>query len=194
MLAAGQKKGFLGRGPVEPHLERALDLSPAIAGSPSRALDLGTGGGVPGLALALAFPETAWSLLEGSTTRSSFLAWAVDLLGLADRVSVVAERAETAGRGMLRATMDLVVARSFASPPVTAECGAPFLRPGGQLIVAEPPGGQPARWIPAGLALLGLRLGQTQTEPTAVQVLVQTTPCPDQYPRRTGIPAKRPLF
>jgi 16S rRNA (guanine527-N7)-methyltransferase len=122
------------------------------------------------------------------------LARATEDLGLADRVAVVGERAEVAGRGPRRATMDLVVARSFGSPGPTAECGSPFLRRGGTLAVAEPPGGQPDRWPDAGVALLGLQVGLKVDGPTAYQLLTQVSLCPDRFPRRVGIPTKRPLF
>jgi 16S rRNA (guanine527-N7)-methyltransferase len=144
--------------------------------------------------LALAGPDTAWVLLEGSRTRADFLRNAIARLALQDRVEVLAERAERAGHGPLRGRIDLVVARSFASPATTAECGAPFLRTGGQLIVAEPPGGRPERWDADGLARLGLSIGDRVLAPTAYQTLVQLTACPVRFPRRVGVPAKRPLF
>jgi 16S rRNA (guanine527-N7)-methyltransferase len=193
-LTSAQRCGFLGPGPVEPHVERALDLYASLSWRPARALDLGSGGGLPGLPLALADPDTFWVLLEGSQTRAEFLSQAVEQLNLEQRVAVVAERAETTGRGPLRGDFDLVVARSFASPAATAECGAPLLRVGGQLIVAEPPGGQPERWNADGLNQLGLRIGDRISTPTAYQALVQVSPCPDRFPRRVGVPAKRPLF
>jgi 16S rRNA (guanine527-N7)-methyltransferase len=146
------------------------------------------------LPLALAWPATTWVLLDGSQTRAEFLTEAVGTLRLADRVEVVGERAEVAGRGPLRLGFEVVVARSFASPAATAECGSPFLQPGGRLIVAEPPGGQPERWDVEGLAMLGLHLGNPIAGPTSYQILVQQEPCPARYPRRVGVPAKRPLF
>ncbi len=115
-------------------------------------------------------------------------------LGLGDRVQVVAQRAEEAGRGILRGTIHYVVARSFGPPAVTAECAAPLLSVGGILVVAEPPGGDRARWGDQGLALLGMRIGPTVSHPTAYQVIVQETACPARFPRRTGVPSKRPLF
>ncbi len=176
------------------HIDRALDLRSAVTPDPARALDLGSGGGVPGLPLALAWPASGWTLLDGSVTRTAFLRGAVQALDLQARVTVLTERAESAGRGDLRATVDLVVARSFAGPAVTAECAAPFLRPGGRLVVAEPPGGRPQRWDGRAVALLGMALGPRRTSPTAYQVLLQVEPCPDRFPRRVGVPAKRPLF
>ncbi len=126
--------------------------------------------------------------------RAQFLLQAVEDLGLTGRVRVIAERAEQAGRSELRGRCELVVARSFGAPAVTAECGAPFLQPGGRLIVTEPPGGKPDRWDEDGLAVLGLTPGDRLVGRTAFQTLVQSRPCPDRFPRRVGIPAKRPLF
>ena len=132
--------------------------------------------------------------MEASTKRAGFLREALAQLHLTDRVTVVAERAENAGRGDHRGRCELVVARSFGSPAVTAECGAPFLTPGGHLIVAEPPGGVPERWEPEGLATLGLRIGDRLIGRTSYQMLLQDRPCPERFPRRVGIPSKRPLF
>jgi 16S rRNA (guanine527-N7)-methyltransferase len=149
---------------------------------------------LPGLPLAVAGTDTTWVLLDGSQTRAEFLRQAVGRLGLDRRAEVVGERAETAGRGPLRGGFDLVVARSFASPAATAECGSPFLHAGGRLIVAEPPGGQPERWDPDALQELGLVCGDRLVSPTAYQILIQMHPCPDRFPRRVGVPEKRPLF
>lgn len=195
VLAASQERGFIGPGALEPHVQRALDMARSLPRWPRRALDLGSGGGLPGLPLAMAFEESEWLLLDGSVTRIGFLHEAIAVLGLAGRVSVQAERAETAGRSdALRASFDLVVARSFGPPAATAECAAPFLAVGGLLIVAEPPGSQGERWTPDGLATLGLRVVGVRTEPSAVATLEQIEPCPAVYPRRTGVPVKRPLF
>lgn len=108
---------------------------------------------------------------------------------------MVTARAEESGRDPgMRAGFDVVVARSFGAPAVTAECAAPLLKVGGRLIVAEPPGGAADRWPAQALGELCLRAVTTVTKPTAFQVLEQMAPCPDRYPRRTGVPAKRPLF
>jgi hypothetical protein len=135
----------------------------------------------------------------------AFLAEAIDELGYTDRVRVVRARAEDGGRRQdLRATFDLVVARGFAPPPVTAECAAPFLMTGGRLIVSEPPA-EPAsgtdgaaapgsRWPVAGLARLGLVPERAWSEPFHYRSFVLDHPCPEDYPRRDGVPAKHPLF
>jgi len=184
----------LGPGPIDAHIDRALDIGEALEGSPNVALDLGSGGGVPGLPLVLAWPDSRWVLLDGGRKRAAFLEEATATLGLHERVTVVAQRAEEAGRGPLRGSIDCVVARSFGPAAVTAECAAPFLRVGGRLIVAEPPGGAPNRWDHAGLSLLGMRPGLVGSGPTSFQVIDQSSLCPDRFPRRTGVPGKRPLF
>jgi 16S rRNA (guanine527-N7)-methyltransferase len=194
ILAESQRLGFLGPGPITTHIERALDLALALSSPPGTALDLGSGGGVPGLPLALLWERARWVLLDGSVTRAAFLERAADELAQSGRIKVLARRAEEAARGEMRGSFDLVTARSFAGPGATAECGSPFLKPGGVLLVAEPPGGEPSRWDRGGLDQLGMDLGDAASEPTAYQCLVQVRPCPDRYPRRVGIPAKRPLF
>jgi 16S rRNA (guanine527-N7)-methyltransferase len=167
----------------------------ALGGPPASFLDLGSGGGVPGLVLACRWPGQV-TLLDANKRRTSFLAEGVSDLGLADRVRIVWGRAEDAGRdASLRAAFDLVVARSFGPPGVTAECAAPLLRPEGVLIVSEPPDPAPERWPVPGLTELGLvAVGVMPDLPVHLQVLRAVSPCPDRYPRRTGIPSKRPLF
>lgn len=193
VLVEAQQLGFLGPGSLEAQVDRSLAFTAATP-RPRRALDLGSGGGLPGLVLALAWPETVWTLLDGSVRRCEFLVAMVERLSLTARVAVLAERAELSGRGGLRASQDLVVARGFGPAAVTAECAAPLLRVGGHLVVAEPPGGAPERWPAAELATLGLEPVEQLVEPVALQVLHQASPCPERFPRRVGIPNKRPLY
>jgi len=194
VLTESQHRGFLGPRPIASQIEHSLGFTAIASAVPTQALDLGSGGGVPGLVLAMAWSETSWVFLDGSSKRTEFLTEAVALLDLSDRVSVVTERAEVAGRGELRASQDLIVARGFGPPAVTAECSAPLLRVGGVLVVAEPPGGAPGRWPASELGVLGLVPVTHWSEPIALQLLRQYAPCPDRYPRRVGIPSKRPLF
>jgi 16S rRNA (guanine527-N7)-methyltransferase len=77
---------------------------------------------------------------------------------------------------------------------VTAECAAPLLRPGGVLLVSEPPGGRAERWDRAALGELGLDGAELRPGPPALALLTQLAPCPDRYPRKAGLPAKRPLW
>ncbi len=194
VLEEAKQLGFLGPGPVYQHVERSLPFLDLFPRSCSHALDLGSGGGVPGIILAAVTPHLSWHLLEGGSTRSAFLERSVKRLNLSQRVVVVGDRAEVAARSALRGSFDVVTSRSFGAPGVTAECAAPFLRLGGHLIVAEPPAGNPLRWPELGLAELGLSPGPAVRTPYALQVLHQVSQCPARYPRRNGIPAKRPLF
>jgi 16S rRNA (guanine527-N7)-methyltransferase len=195
VLEDGRQRGFLGPGPVPPQIKHGAGFLALVETPPAVAIDLGSGGGLPGLVLAVAWPTSSWTLVDASHRRAAFLRTAVARLQLGARVDVRCQRAEEVGRDTeLRGHADLVVARSFARPAVTAECAAPFLRVGGHLVVAEPPSPAANRWPPAGLAILGLRLHGSVASPAEFQRLVQETVCPDRFPRRTGIPAKRPLW
>jgi 16S rRNA (guanine527-N7)-methyltransferase len=194
LLEEARKLGFLGPGPVDQHITHSLAFARLVSEPPGLALDLGSGGGLPGLPLAFVWPRTAWVLLDANVKRTAWLADAVRRAGLGERVTVRRQRAEEAGRGDLRGQVDLVVARSFGPPAVTAECAAPLLRPGGFVVVAEPPGGDTRRWPADPLSQLGLEAGATLIEPVALQQLRQTRLCADRYPRRVGLPSKRPLF
>jgi len=203
VLERSRSLGFLGPGAVGVHVDHADGFAAGIDRAPTRFLDLGSGGGVPGLVLARRWPESRAVLLDARERRCAFLRDAAQDLHLAERVAVVWARAEEAGhRDELRGGFDLVVARGFGPPAVTAECGAPFLRLGGTLAVSEPPEQDAAvaprdvsvRWVPAGLAQLGLTVGRSWTDGYRYQALEQVEPCPPRYSRKPGIPAKRPLF
>ena len=164
---------------------------------PERVVDLGSGGGVPGLVLAVErWPTARMTLLDASQRRCTYLELCVADLALGGRVEVLWARAEEAGRDEdRRSGADAVVARSFGAPAATAECAAPLLCVGGALVVSEPPGGLGDRWDAAGLARLGLaQEATTVVEGATFTRLRQVEPCPDIYPRRPGVPARRPLF
>lgn len=201
VLERSRSLGYLGPGSLRVHIEHAEGFAAGLDAAPDRFLDLGSGGGVPGLVLAALWPDSSAVLLDSSERRCAFLVEVVDDLGWAGRVEVVRARAEEAGRReALRAACALVVSRGFGPPPVTAECAAPFLRVGGRLVVSEPPAdadggpGPTDRWPPEGLRVLGLVPDREWTEPFHYRSFRLESPCPDVYPRRVGVPAKRPLF
>jgi 16S rRNA (guanine527-N7)-methyltransferase len=222
VLTEARALGLLGPGPVERHLLHAegfVDLvrresaqgpegsPPGSLHSPTRILDLGSGGGLPGLVIAAELPSTTLVLLEANERRAAFLERAVMATELSGRVAVVHQRAELCGRDPdYRGSFDGVVVRSFGPPGAVAECSAPLLRVGGWLIVSEPPDGAgdpggvgegqsgPARWPAEGLALFGLEPGESVRREFGFQILRQRTACPDRFPRRNGVPAKNPLF
>jgi 16S rRNA (guanine527-N7)-methyltransferase len=203
VLERSRGLGFLGPGSVRVHVDHAAGFAAGIEPAPVQFLDLGSGGGVPGLVLARRWPASRAVLLDARERRCGFLREAVRDLDLGERVVVVWARAEEAGhRDYLRGVFDVVVARGFGPPAVTAECGAPFLRVGGTLAVSEPPGDGDAgaapnasdRWAAAGLARLGLAVGRSWTDGYRYQALDQVEPCPSRYARNPGVPGKRPLF
>jgi 16S rRNA (guanine527-N7)-methyltransferase len=207
VLVAARQAGFLGPGPIERHLLHAQGFVTLARGQASgeqaHILDLGSGGGLPGLIVAGEMPETTLVLLEANERRAQFLDRAVVTCGIESRVRVVHERAEVAGRDpAYRGSFHGVVVRSFGPPAVVAECSAPVLRVGGWLIVSEPPTEpgvagateETGRWPADQLAQLGLRPEEFVRTEFGYQVVRQISPCPDQFPRRNGIPAKRPLF
>jgi 16S rRNA (guanine527-N7)-methyltransferase len=197
VLRRSQALGFLGPGPVEEHVERAgafLDALPPGTLVTSM-LDLGSGGGVPGLVLALAWSRAEVTLLDAQDRRVRFLTEAVTDLGLDDRVRAVHARAEELAHDPAhRGSYDVVTARSFGPPAITAECGVGFLRPGGTLLVAEPPG-DVARWPEAGLGTMGLALvGTTVAHGATVARLELTGDVPAALPRRPAAMRRRPAF
>lgn len=189
VLERARDLGFLGPGPVAFHVEHARAYLAPLAGVTGAALDLGAGGGVPGLVLALERPDLRWTLLDAMAKRTAFLTEAVGELGLTN-VEVRTGRAEEVVAD-LRGRLQAVVARGFGPPAVTAECAAPLLAVGGLLVVSEPPEDR-SRWT--GAHLLGLGSPTRLEGPPALVVLRLESPCPDRYPRRTGVPAKRPLW
>lgn len=207
VLEVARDRGALGPGPVGRHVEHSLALATIVGHSPTAMVDLGSGGGVPGLVLALGWPDARVVLVDSMVKRCAWLREAAIELGLTNCV-VVEDRAERVARSPEhRAAYDLVVARAFGPPAVTAECAAPLLGIGGRLLVSEPPqdGGRSdegrsdewphdrGRWPAERLAELGLSGATlTSTGQTTAAILVKEGPTADRWPRRA--PAKRPLW
>lgn len=193
-----QAAGDIGPGPVDRHIDHSLELARCLRRAPGRLLDLGSGGGIPGLVWALLWPEASVALLEANQRRSSRLERALVDLGLEERCGVVGGRAEEAGHDpKLRERFDVVVARAFeGGPATTAECGACFLALGGVLVVSEPPGGsEEERWPVSRMQELGLGAAEVCGGEGAAAVRIQKeTATPGRYPRRIGVPRKRPLW
>lgn len=195
VLLRSQELGLLGPGPIETHVDQAMAMTKLIP-LEARTADLGSGGGVPGLVLATHRPDIRLICIDGSARRCSFLRWAIRELEL--EVGVLEGRAEVIGhRAELRGSFDVVVARSFGRPGVTAECAAGLLRTGGVLVVCEPPESAATleRWDCDGLAILGLGPASVASEVGYhFAVLHQMAPLDAQFPRPNGIPAKSPIF
>ena len=128
--------------------------------------------------------------------RANFLVDVLQWPGAPDNGTVITGRVEETARiPELVEAFDLVTARSFGPPAVTAECGAQFLRIGGLMIVSEPPeDSESTRWNALILEKLGLVATGRVRHGAAYQVLVKTHSTPEEYPRSIGTPRKRPLF
>jgi 16S rRNA (guanine527-N7)-methyltransferase len=111
------------------HVGDALTLLPLLPNGPHRLADVGTGGGVPGMPLALARPDAQVVLIESTKKKAAFLSEAARALGLGN-VTVVDTRAEDAGQSpALRETFDVATARAVATLDWLAEWCLPLVKP-----------------------------------------------------------------
>lgn len=198
-LEESRALGFLGPGPIDTHIDHArryVETWDAFRPAPPvRVLDLGSGGGVPGLVL-LELWKPQMVLLDSMEKRCRFLRSVLSKQSVPGGASVAEGRAEDLARETeLSERFDLVVARSFGPPAATAECAARFLSQSGLLIVSEPPDTpQLTRWPRAGLGQLGLKRLTPDDSVGGYVVMEKTRPTPPEFPRRVGIPGKKPLF
>ncbi len=166
----------------------------------ARVIDIGSGGGLPGIPMAIARPDLHVTLLEAVAKKAAFLRDTVTALEL-PHVDVLATRAEEAGRDSAhRERYDVAVARAVAPLNVLAELALPFVRPGGWLAAVK--GSRVHEEVTEAQAALhrcGGRVGTVLPLPTKVGVPLSVVlvrkerPTPPELPRRPGMPAKRPL-
>jgi 16S rRNA (guanine527-N7)-methyltransferase len=193
VLSRAKDVGFLGPGPVAEHIEHAERFGRALLSSGpavGRFVDIGAGGGVPGLVLLSRYPTWSGVLLDAAQRRCSFLVWALAALELQDRAEVWCGRAEEIGHERrAREQFEAVVARGFGPPASTLECAAPLVAPNGVIVISEPP--TPRRWPDGPLAELALR--QLESEPS-VAVFARADGLASRYPRRAKEQQREPLF
>lgn len=166
----------------------------------ARVIDVGSGGGLPGIPFAIARPDLHVTLLESAGKKAVFLRDTVAALEL-PHVDVLAARAEEVGRDSAhRERYDVAVARAVAPLNVLAELALPLVRPGGWLAAVK--GSRVHEEMAAAQVAFnrcGGRVGAVLSLPTMVGaplsvVLVRKErPTPPELPRRPGMPAKRPL-
>lgn len=176
-LGTSQRLGMLGRRPIPEVVAHAEAFVEALTAVYGLVVDLGSGGGVPGLVIAWRRPDLRLVLVDRRATRADQLARLVGRLGWTERIAVVTADADV-GRDQVRQAAlglgllgdrptgpddapslgwaDAVVARGFASPATTLRVAAPLLRADAPLIVSEPPEGRAERWSQAVLVELGL--------------------------------------
>ena len=165
-------------------------------------IDIGSGCGFPGIAIAIAMPNSNITLLDSSIKKTTFLKEVSNEIGLNSRITVVTERAEIAGRDpILRNNFDYAIARAVASTNVVAEYLVPFLNSTGQALIFK--GG----WSEAEQQTLKKALTELNAEIQQTHKFVlpnnrgtrniirvsSINKCPNLYPRSIGKPKKQPL-
>jgi 16S rRNA (guanine527-N7)-methyltransferase len=163
-------------------LEDALRGVPLVEGFAGPLVDVGSGGGTPGIPLAAALPDRSVTLLEAERRKCAFLErWTEDLPNL----TVVWGRAEEQSPE----TFGVAVAKALAEPVVAAEWCLPLVREGGGALLWVGPSADAAR-----VAAAARRLGaELERDAAGILVLRKTAPTPPGFPRRTGVARKRPL-
>ena len=156
-LRLAQRLGFFGAAPIEAAVEHAHAYVTALGElrPRSRIVDLGSGGGLPGLVLAEAFPDCSVLLIDRRTKRTDFLERAVRRLGLENtrvRAGDVDDLAREVRQGA-QAGFSVVTARGFGPPELTLRSAAALLAGPGVVVISEPPSGD--RWDPELVAELG---------------------------------------
>lgn len=196
-ILRAQDWGFIG-GDLEQHLDHSLafvEILHSLDFDNRSGVDLGSGGGLPGLVILTSMQEIQLSLVEIMGKRAAFLEEAIMDLELGSRAQVVRARAEELAHDQrFRERYSFVTARSFAGPGVTAEVATGFLEVGGMLVVSEPPNSSGERWSAAGLDRLGLRLNEVRKGAFSFAVLVKFQNSHASFPRVAGKAWKQPLF
>jgi 16S rRNA (guanine527-N7)-methyltransferase len=163
-------------------VDDALRATSLVADVEGPVVDVGSGGGSPGVPLALALPSRAFTLLEAERRKAAFL---TTLAGRLPNVEVVWGRAEA----QPTETWGVALAKALAKPPVAAELTLPLVRVGGAAVlwVGETADRTHVRRV---AELLG---GRLEEERDGLLVLRKTGPTPPGFPRRPGMAKKRPL-
>lgn len=187
---------------IKKHFEDSLSISSVIdMNAVNSVIDVGTGAGFPGIPLKIVFPDLKLTLLDSLNKRINFLNIVVDELGLAD-VSAIHGRAEEYGRDVVyRESFDLCVSRAVANLSTLSEFCLPFVKVGGYFVSYKSEKAD-IEYIEAKNAINLLSGGNvriedviiTDTDLTRKMVLIEKlSPMDDKYPRRAGIPLKKPL-
>jgi 16S rRNA (guanine527-N7)-methyltransferase len=188
--------GLTSRPPAE-LIDDSLVLLEHLGGA-HRLVDVGSGGGLPGLPLKIARPDLSLTLVEADQDKAAFLVRACAVLGLHD-VEVVAKRAEEVGQDPLyREAFDVAVARALAPMPVLAELCLPLVRVGGRLL-AQKTAAEDVSDAGHAIEAMGGVLHAVVAAPSAVRgagtivIVDKVRSTPAAYPRRPGVPERKPL-
>ena len=167
-------------------------------GDARKVVDVGSGGGLPGLPLKIVRPDLELTLIEADQGKAAFLVQACARLGL-EGVEVVARRAEEAGHDpRLREAFDVAVARALAPMPVLTELCLGLVRVGGRLL-AQKTESEDVEAARHAIEVMGGRLVAVHASPSGARrsgtviVIDKIQPTPEAYPRRPGVPNRKPL-
>lgn len=194
--------GLFSRGDLD---RLAAHVEDGIAGAPllrrlaaSSIVDVGSGGGIPGIPIAVELEGAQVHLVESQRWKAEFLLACARALDLNSRVSIHPVRAEEAPAVIGRESLDAGTARALAPPLVVAEYLAPLVRVGGHLVLWST-ATQAAAPTVAPNELLGLGEPILHVAPTSLRadgVLIEwprVAPCSVRVPRRVGVAARKPL-
>lgn len=146
---------MLGPAPIADVVEHSSALLPPLSDVSGTVVDLGSGGGVPGLVIAWMRPDLRLVLVDRRATRTDHLRRLVRRLALDDQVQVLTADTNALPR-LLDGLVDVVVARGFGAPKLVLDAAMPILKPSGVLVVTEPPDADVDRW-PAATESTALR-------------------------------------
>lgn len=157
-LGEAQRIGMLGPGDLGRAIDQAEALARLIPDTATSFVDLGAGGGLPGLVVAMARPELTGHLVDRRGKRVDLVVRLIGRLGLAGRIQAVEADVIDLPRRFPGATWSVATSRGFGPPAYTAQHAAPLLAPGGLLLVTEPPGSAGERWNSPDVRSSGLSL------------------------------------
>jgi len=165
-------------------------------------IDIGSGCGFPGIAIAIAMPNSKITLLDSSNKKTTFLKEVSNEIGLNSRLKIITDRAESAGRDpILRSNFDYAIARAVASANVVAEYLVPFLNSTGQALIFKGVWSETEkRILKRALSELNAEIQRSQKfslpNNRGIRNIIRIGPtnkCPNKYPRAIGKPKKQPL-
>jgi len=179
----------------------AQEAKAALNRAGSRTVDVGSGAGFPGIPLKLVCPAGRFTLLEATGKKVTFLEHLIGRLGLRTVTAVKARAEELAHDPSHREQYDLALSRAVAELPVVAEYTLPFCKVGGWAIAQKGEAGAAEAWTAEkAISLLGGELRRVipielpgLAENRSLVVIEKVHPTPAAYPRRSGVPSKRPL-
>lgn len=175
----------------------SLEILPFIPEDAGALLDIGSGGGIPGMVLAIARPELDVTLLDATSKKVTFLNETAAVLGLENLRALHGRSEDLARDPSYRERFPVVTARAVARLATLVELVLPFVTPGGMAILPKGPGA--AEELEEARPAIGFvggkrpRIEPSQLDDSLFVLIDKGKPTPERFPRRVGIPGKRPI-